>query len=144
MLKSLYRSQKLQLYRLGERRGHSLQIQFLRVESARLNKKLMAFFIGEVHNFVFKARAVARPHAVNFSAVKRRILYVIENNLFCFVICIRYIASRLVYGRSVGVKRKRSCCFVALLLFKHRKSTLRRFTRDGVPVLNRLSGIFIL
>ena len=31
----------------------------------------MAFFIGEVHNFVFKARAIARPHAVNFSAVKR-------------------------------------------------------------------------
>ncbi len=71
VLKSLYRSQKLQLYRLGERRGHSLQIQFLCVESARLNKKLMAFFIGEVHNFVFKARAIARPHAVNFSAVKR-------------------------------------------------------------------------
>ena len=81
----------------------------------------MALFVGKTHDFIFKARAVARPDAVNFAAVKGRRVDIFQNHTFGFFVGVSDIAIRLVFGRGFGVERKRHSRFVAFLHFQNRK-----------------------
>ena len=62
---------ELDLNLFGKGRAHTLQVHFLGIKSARLNKELMTLFLGKADNLVLKARAVTRTYALNLAAVER-------------------------------------------------------------------------
>ena len=106
---------KLQLHILGQGRGKPLKIHFLRFKPARLNEKLVAFLVCKANYFILKAGAIARAFALDFAAIHRRAVKVIQNNPFGFLVCVGAIAAHLVLRRLFRFKAEGHGFIIALL-----------------------------
>ena len=109
---------KIKLNILGQGRAEPLKIHLLGVFTARLNKKLVSFLVTEAYNFILKAWTVPRPLALDFSAVHRRTVQIVKNNLLCSLVGVGDMANHLVLRIFLCVKRKRNCSLVTVLNLK--------------------------
>ena len=59
----------------------SLQVHFVGVFAARLDKHLMAFLIGKAHHLILKTGAIARADALDLAAVEGRAVQILQYHL---------------------------------------------------------------
>ena len=88
----LDRVEHLKLYLGGKGRGKSLKIDLVGIVAHRLGKKLMSWLVGKSHHLVLNARAVAWARALDHTAVKRRAVEIVTNDLMCFFVGVRNVA----------------------------------------------------
>ena len=107
MLKAAYRAVHLVLHSLGQAGRKPLQVHFLGILTAGLNKDGMALLLLKAHDLILDGRAVARTDALNIPAVERRAVQVVENDLVGLGVGIGNIAVDLVVHRNAGHKAER-------------------------------------
>ena len=140
MLEPLNRPVKGDLHVLGQRRTHALQIHFLRVRAARLNKELVARLFSKAHDLVLYTRAVARADALDHAAVQGRTVDVLQNHRLRLRVRPAHMTHRLVLGRGFRIKRKRRNRLVAVLYLQRRKVDRRAQNARRRPRLEAPQG----
>ena len=101
-----YRAQKFHLHINRHARRHALNIHFLRIQSFRFDKQLMALFIRKAHNFRFDRRAVSRSDTLDNTVCHRRTFDIIADNFMRLFIRVRKPARYLFTRFHIAHERK--------------------------------------
>ena len=122
---------KIQLYVERQTGGDAVRVEFVAVQTFRLNKHLMAGFISEAGDFIFNRRAVTRADPFDHTGIHRRAIEVIADNLVGTLIGVGNVAVHLlrvfVHRTHKGHHRQRR---IARLHLHHREvDTTRIDTR---------------
>ena len=67
----------------------------MRGQTLRLNKNLMAVFIGKTMNLILNRRAITRTDALNFAAEHRAAIEILADDLMCALIGVGDVAADL-------------------------------------------------
>ena len=87
-------------------RGDPVHIDLLRAPPLRLEKQLVALFVGKPHDLVFDARAIPRPARLDLAGVHRRPVQVRPDEVVDLRRRPRDPADHLLLLDAVGQKRK--------------------------------------
>ena len=107
MLKAAYRAVHLVLHSLRQAGRKPLQVHFLSILTAGLDKDGMALLLLKAHDLILDGRAVARANALNIPAVERRAVEIVENDLVGLGVGVGNVAVDLVVHRHAGHKAER-------------------------------------
>ena len=105
-----------------QRRAHAVDINFVRVQTFGLEKKLMRGFVGELDDLVFDRRTIARADGLNLAAIHRGAVHVFANDAMGFGSSPGDVAGdlRIVMGDALGAEAERCGIGVAGLELKFR------------------------
>ena len=103
-------------------RGHSVDVDLVRIEALRLEKYLVPPPIRELDDLVLDRGAVARSHALYLAAVERGPAQAVLQDVVGALIGIRDVALDLIALDRLGAERKRCWHGIARLGF------------EGIPV----------
>ena len=87
------------LHHLRQAGRKALQVHFLGVLAAGLYKNGVALLILKTHHFILNGGAVARADALDVSAVERRTVQIIQNDLVGLGVGVSDVAIHLVVHR---------------------------------------------
>src|SRR5205823_1909840 len=62
-------------------RRNAIHIKLVGMSPLRFQEKLMLFFFGKAHDFVFNRGTIARAGAFDFSGIHRRFIEIVANDL---------------------------------------------------------------
>ena len=104
MLQAGNGAQHLHLHILGQAAGKALDVHFLRVSAAGLDKKLMPGLVGEADDFRLDAGAVPGAYAGNGAVVHGTAVEVFPDDSVGFLVGVGQVAHRLVAGLTGGAE----------------------------------------
>ena len=109
---------KSDLHILRQTAAHALEIHFFCVGTTGLYKKLMPGFIRKSDNLILYTGAIAGAYPFNFPSVQRGTMYILQYNMFSFLVRPRYIAGLRILLRRQCIIRKGNYGVISILPFQ--------------------------